>query len=133
MSVFPDLETALSNWALAVVTMPTGVVLSTGSVLDLPEGQCALRFTVVTDPDDGITRRALVDVEAFAPTRALGYNLGKQVHHRLTTARRVDGILVDRVLTVSGPSRRPWDNPNVRRFLSQYRISTRQEEGAPQW
>lgn len=128
---WPDLETALMNWLQETVVLPDGGVLRTGTSLAFNEGESYIRVAVLDCPDDGLTQHATVEIDTFSPSRNLSYNLGRQVRRLLQTARRIDGVLVDRLLTVSGPKRVPWDNSNTRRHLARYRISTRRQEGAP--
>lgn len=128
---FPDVElalvtgipAALADAGFADVTAGD----STPSNLEARAATGFVRVGIVADPDDAITRRATVDVECFATTRARGYALGEAIRGIMLSRRAVGGMLLDRVETVSGPKRVPWDenNEKIRRFLATYRISTR--------
>lgn len=124
---FPDIESELVSGLPSLLVAPGGETISAGTVTpdDLEEVVPYVRVTVIDDPDDGITRRATVTFEHFAASRATAYALGEQTRGILLSKRAIGGLLIDKVLTVSGPKRVPWDNQNLRRFLSTYRISTR--------
>lgn len=130
---WPDLETAVMNWLPTVLVGPEGAEVGFGTTLSFEDGGLYVRVTVIDAPNDGLTQQVVMDVDTFAPSRQVSYDLGKQVCYLLENARRIDGVLVDRLLTVSGPKRVPWDNSNTRRHLSRFRISTRRQEGAPSW
>lgn len=124
---FPDIETALVNGLppLLVVSGGGSVTAGTTTPSNLDAKLPFLRVSVVEDPDDGYTRQATVDIDIFGATRAVAYALGEQTRGLMLSLRRLDGVTLDRVLTVSGPKRVPWDNTNIRRVLATYRISTR--------
>lgn len=124
---FPDIETALVNGLPPLLVVPGGGTVSAGTTTpsNLDARLPFLRVTLVEDPDDGVTRQATVDIDIFGGTRAVAYALGEQTRGLMLSLRRLDGVTIDRVLTVSGPKRVPWDNTNIRRVLATYRISTR--------
>lgn len=99
---------------------------STGDDLDAQAVAGFLRFSMVNDPDNGITRFATVDVETFTTSYARGEAVAERIRGILLNERRIGGVILDRRITVSGPREVPWDdNENLRRFLSTHRISTR--------
>lgn len=123
---FPDLLVALLDWAEAELQAPPGLTLRVGTTLHLPNAQsCFARVRVVDIPNDGVTQRGLVDLDFFAPDRQASYDLGRQADRKLVAPRLAGGVLIDSVLTVSGPKWAPWDNTNTVRTLATYRISTR--------
>jgi len=127
---FPDLELALIQGIpplLAEMGKPDVKAGDTApSNLATVAAKGFVRVQVLSDPDDAFTRRATVDIDYFALTRAGAYDLGVKTHGILLSARSLGGVVLDRVETVSGPKRVPWGSqPEIRRFLSTYRISTR--------
>lgn len=125
---FPDIEDGLIGWLQTRLTPPAGGTLLVAGTYT-PEMEKAhkavVRVELLDDPDDGITRAAFVQIEVFASTRSVAYPLAQEIRGALLSTRKVGEIVVDRVDTVSGPKRVPWDNANIRRFLATYRISTR--------
>lgn len=126
---FPDIEDRLIVGLpvlLAAAGMP-GVVTGSSTPSDLTAAGVKgfLRIALVDDPDDSITRAAIVDIDCFATTRRVAYDVSQKVRGILMSARSVDGMVIDSLRTVSGPKRVPWDNSNIRRLLATYRISTR--------
>lgn len=127
---FPDIETALIEGLPPLLVVPGGGVVKAGSVTDskLTDYVAAgafMRVGVIGGGDDGFTRRAEVDIEHFAASRARAYALAEQTRGILLSKRTIGGVVIDRLVTVSEPKRVPWDNVNIRRFLTTYRISTR--------
>ncbi len=99
---------------------------STGDNLDTQAVNGFLRFSMVLDPDNGVTRFATVNVETFTTSYARGEAVAERIRGILLNERRIGGVILDRRITVSGPREVPWDdNENLRRFLSTHRISTR--------
>lgn len=125
---YPDIETVLIDWLKTVLTAPAGGSLYVGGTYT-PEIEkahaAAVRVELLDDPDDGITRVAYVQIEVYARTRSVAYSLSQEIRDVLWSSRSYGGMVRDRIFTVSGPKRVPWDNANIRRFLATYRISTR--------
>lgn len=84
-----------------------------------------VRVQLINDPDDFFTRFAEVNIECFASTRSVAYDVSEEIRDVLLSSRNLGGVVMDRIETTSGPKRVPWDNSNVRRFLSTYKIHTR--------
>lgn len=123
---FPDIELALITGFKAKLVSTAGqVTVKNETPSNLEDALPFVAVSVLDDSDDDFTRRAQVDVDVYAATRADGYALSEQVRGLLKASARLGGVTIDRVLTTSGPKRVPWDNPGVRRFFATYRISTR--------
>lgn len=136
---FPPLLRALVlNWAplingqeVMVGATPTtlsGITVGYENPADLSAAAVAgfIRFTMIDDVDDGITRFAVVDVETFTTSFSRGAAIAERNRGILLGVRRIGGVILDRSRTTSGPKEVRWDeNNNVRRFLSTHRISTR--------
>lgn len=112
----------------STVTVLDGITAGTDYGTDLAAKAVKgfVRFSLVDDPDDGITRFAVVDVETFTTTYSLGQAIAERNRGILLGVRSVGGVILDRRRTASGPKEVRWDeNNNVRRFVSTHRISTR--------
>jgi len=105
----------------------TGITSGTSIPSDL-EAKAALGFirpTVLDDPDDGVTRFAVVDIQFFCTRYDRGMAISERIRGILRDERRIGGVILDRRRT-GGPKEVPWDdNDTVRCFLSTHRISTR--------
>lgn len=126
--LFPDMEEALIYGlppALEATYGRTGVTVGGNVPAALTGTSAFVRIQLLDDPDDGITRTAVVDVDVFAGTRSLAYDVAQEIRGVLGSVRALGGVLLDEVATESGPKRVPWDNQTIRRFLATYRISTR--------
>lgn len=76
--------------------------------------------------DNGVTDFSYLEIEVFAPTRPVAYALAEDIRARLLEApHRVNGVLLDDVLTSIRPRRLPWANERIRRYAATYRISAR--------
>lgn len=129
---FPDMETALIRFfpgAIVVrdaagILIP-GATVASNTVLDLSKSEYFIRVAAISLPNDGVTQFVTVDIDTFAPTRAVSYDLGVQVGRKLRETRRISGVVIDDMSTVTGPRRLPWDNTRTRRHGATYRLSTR--------
>jgi hypothetical protein len=131
IEVFPDIEKALMDGLpprLAELGRPgvgVGDSVPDDAKLAAFKNTGFLRISLLDDPDNAITRIATVDIDCFAGTRSVAYDVSKKVRGILLSSRSLGGVTIDLVSTTTGPKRVPWDNANVRRLLSTYRISTR--------
>lgn len=77
------------------------------------------------DDDTFRLDRALVDVDAYAATRAEAAALAGSARGRLVAALRgtsTDSAVFGRVSTVQAPAWRPYENPGLRRIGATYEI-----------
>lgn len=64
-----------------------------------------------------------VDVQVFAPTRAVGLPLAELVDDYLTLEKF--DYRIDNMVTQSGPQEVPWADPNVRLWVASYTATCR--------
>lgn len=119
---WPDIEAALI--ADAINRLDVQAAPATPAAL---EGISFLRIQVVGGMDDSITDTALVDVDAFAPTRDGARDLAEKVRAWLhsATGHVFGGVLIDSVRTSLRPRWRSYGNPKIQRFVGSYWVSTR--------
>jgi hypothetical protein len=99
---------------------------------DLSDRAYFVRVLRVGGGDDGITDRALVEADHFAPTRGAAIELAGKGRQLLAgdgpngKFHRVDGRILDKVTAPRGPVERPWSaTRNLRRFTVSYEVSAR--------
>lgn len=124
---FPDIERVvmdlLASFKLGTVATAN---IQTETPIDLETRLPFILVVAGTGDDDGLTDYPLVDVEVFAPTRAMAYALAEDIRARLLEApHRVNGVIIDFVRTTIRPRRLPWANEQIRRFAATYRFSAR--------
>lgn len=122
---YPDVERLLVTY-LGTALGGVRVLTDTPSNLEkiLPVVQVT-RFGGV-DVAPGIDR-PIVDVDAYAATRAAASELAERVRYALLyrlPGTTVGGVGFPRVDTLTGPSWRPYDNSALRRFGASYAITT---------
>lgn len=80
--------------------------------------------------DDGISDAPVMDVDTFAGTRTAAVALAESVRDRLLAApHHVDGVVLDHVITSTGPREIPWGGEGVRRWAATYRVTARRPIG----
>lgn len=141
MTDFPPLQDALRvglplllngqevpiGFPTVVQTELAGITAGTSLPSDLAARAVAgfIRPTVLDDPDDGVTRVAVVDIEVFCTRYDRGIAIMERIRGILRSETRIGGVVLDR-RTTSGPKEVRWDDNNsIRRFISTNRISTR--------
>lgn len=84
-------------------------------------------ITRVSGGDNYVTDQATVDVDVFNTTRALTAVTARIVHARMMGLRHtsVNGVLVDNVETVTGPSWLNYQDENLQRYIMSYVIESR--------
>lgn len=120
--VWPDVEAGLLDY---LADLAPG---SNSTPSDLQTRLPWIRVRRVGGSDDGVTDTAQVDVEVFHSSRAKAYALASAVRERLRgRPPEGPGFLVDRVDTVLAPFEIENPNPNVTRFYSSFRLTTRRQ------
>ncbi|QBS43863.1 hypothetical protein DMB37_30975 [Nocardia sp. CS682] len=78
--------------------------------------------------DDGVTDRPVLQVAAFAATRAQAWTLAEQARRAILTSpgTSVAGVLVDNAQTAIGHQQIPEIDPDDRRVISSYVLSFRE-------
>lgn len=89
--------------------------------------------TRVSGGDNYVTDQATVDVDVFNTTRALASVTARIVHARMMALRHtsVNGVLIDNVETITGPSWLNYEDENLQRYLMTYVIESRVNASAP--
>lgn len=133
---WPDLEALLLDRLVPLIAsglMPADAAILSAST-DLPAdlaGTWHLRVRVISGSDDGVTEQSRVDVDAFAPTREMAYDLAKLARtsmEGLAATARVDGSgLIDGVSTTQRPVWVDYANPDIQCFQTAYVVSVRQQ------
>ncbi|MGW5737017.1 MULTISPECIES: phage tail termination protein [Streptomyces] len=121
----PDIEYATTLWLRA---RHPGVRV----VNELPstlETAVPLLFVAVVPGggDDGVSGEAMLDVQSFAATRTLMWQLADSVHESMLAMRGqyAGGLAVDDVVTNLLPGFVTYNNPAVRRAVASYRLTRR--------
>ena len=119
-----DVELLLIPWLIST--------LNVRAVTDLPENLAdvlpLVQVTRIGGPDNDDNPRfdtPTVDIDCFGVDRGAASGLAGRVHAALRVTLpglQVAGATVTQVLTVTGPSWRPYDNTELRRFSSTYRL-----------
>jgi hypothetical protein len=83
--------------------------------------------TRVSGADNYITDSATVDLDVFNTTRALAAVTARIIHGRMMRLRHtsVNGVLVDNVETITGPSWLNYQDENVQRYVMSYIVESR--------
>lgn len=131
---FPDIEMGLRDILVAefpdeLADQGTGSAtiyhVNTKAVLPLPSPYF-VRVNDITNLDDRITSRHVVNVDVFAPTRDQARDLAERIRtFLLRYPHRSDTVIIDRVVTDSGPASRPWEDVGRHRYGASYQISAR--------
>ncbi|MGW6741632.1 phage tail termination protein [Streptomyces sp. NPDC055025] len=117
-----DVEIALVAWFKSTLSVRTLTDLPAALVEKLP----VLQIQRVGGDDDGLRLdRALIDLNGYAATRLAASELMALARGALLT--QLPGTVTEtavfgRVRTVSAPSWRPYENPNLRRLGATYEL-----------
>jgi hypothetical protein len=128
LAAFPDAEHVVMDALADLVDDPADVVTVIPSDLQdrITAGRHVIRVRVIGGSDDRINDHPRVDVETFAGTRAVAWPLAETIRQRFISGpqRTAHGI-IDRATTEVGPQEITYDDPDVRRVIATYRLSTR--------
>lgn len=117
-----DVEVELVAWFKAKLDVRALTDLPAALVEALP----LLQVQRVGGDDDGIRLdRALIDLDAYATTRLGASTLMAEARGALLTQLRgtaTETAVFGMIRTVSAPSWRPYENPNLRRFGATYEL-----------
>lgn len=130
--MWPDVESALI--ADCDLMLASAEISALPTSTDRPAGLNGNRFVqiqAVTGTDDGLTDRALVDIDCFAPDRDQARDLAERVRSWMggLPGKLAGGVLIDAVATSVRPHWLDFKNPAIQRFAASYRVSTRLVEG----
>lgn len=118
-----DVESVLAPWAEA--TFP-GVFGCAETPPDLEKRLPVVRVGRVGGPDDRFSQHPRVTVDVFAATADEARTLSNEVRDALVFLNGpVNGAVIRGVRCDSGPTRTPWENPDVHRRSATYTVSLR--------
>ena len=126
--MWPDVESALI--ADCDLMLASAEISALPTSTDRPAGLNGNRFVqiqAVTGTDDGLTDRALVDIDCFAPDRDQARDLAERVRSWMggLPGKLAGGVLIDAVATSVRPHWVDYRNPSIQRFAASYRVTTR--------
>lgn len=133
--VWPDVELVVRSWLVANLPASINVRTETDATFgtSTPNASMTLPLVLVQRVPGGSldanlsTDSAAVDVECFAATRAAMWTLYQQVHAwmlRILTQSTQYGT-VDDIEVANGVGELNYNNPDLRRCVTTYRVSTR--------
>lgn len=123
MARFPNAATLV----IAHLSTTLGVRVVTRLPGTLTAAMPLVRITVAGGSDDGLNDEPVVDVEAFAASEGAMWTLiedAREAMHDLA-GRAVGGKLVDSVGTIARPFWLDYENKDVHRAVSTYRLTLR--------
>lgn len=139
--VWPDVEALVRAWLVANVASGTNVRTETDSTFGTTSPSPSMTLPLVliqripggsTDANAS-TEEAAVDVECYGKDRAAMWALYSEVHAwmlRLSGQSTAKGA-VDAVTVANGVGEVNYANPNVRRCVTTYHVSTRPAHTLP--
>lgn len=122
--MYADVEQVLVAYLPAAIPSLTASVETPNTLLQsLP----FVQVTRIGGGDDYITDSAIVDLDIFSTSRANASALARLVHDAMMHLRHtaVGGVLIDHVETETGPMWVNYQDENVQRYVSTYRIESR--------
>ena len=133
---WPDMEALLLARIVprvATELLPEDAEMLSAST-DLPAalaGSWHLRVRVISGSNNSVTERSRVDVDAFAPTREMAYDLSsitRDILEGLAATAEPDGSgLIDAVSTTQRPVWVDYANPDIQCFQTSHIVSVRQQ------
>jgi hypothetical protein len=120
--LFQDTELALITWVKTVEG-----VAHAGSVTDttLSTKLTFVRVMRIGGQDDGVTDRAVVDIDVLAATRGQAWLVAERIRAGLQPRTRAGAAIIDSVRTSVSPRQLPWSNDNIKRYSATYGITLR--------
>jgi hypothetical protein len=121
---WPNVEKALTSTHRTETGVQTGTKIPDG--VELLEK--FVRMARGPGSDDMVTDSPIIDAECFSTSYDTAAVLSEDVRqwfHALR-GRKIAGVLVDKVHTVSSPAWIDYRNPKTNRFVASYRLEYRQ-------
>lgn len=117
---YPDVERALIGYL-------SEQVAEAGDQTPPDLSRPFVRVQRVGGADDGLTDRVRIEVATYAPTRVESQALAEHARQLITACESTSaaGIFVDNVINEAHTGRTAYDNYDVRRISSTYRLSVR--------
>lgn len=122
--MYADIESLLVTYAAAVPGIVAASVETPNDLL----GQCPfVQVTRIGGGDDYLTDSAQVDLDVFGATRVAASDAARAVHNAMMHLRHtaVNGVLIDQVETVTGPSWVNYQDEHLQRYVMSYVIDSR--------
>lgn len=120
--VAPDVETVLAPWLEATL----GVFSCASTPGDLETRLPVIRVTAGGGIGGRFSQHPRISVDVFAVDDDAARTISGQVHEALVFLTGAAGPAVIREVRCDAlPTRRPWDNPAVRRRGAEYTVSLR--------
>ena len=109
-----------------VLGLPRGDVANS-TPEDLHEHEKFVRVMRGTADDDEITQRVLLDIDVFTTEYAAAFPLAELVLAELhqLSGQAADGLLIDRLTTITGAAQKAWPVPSVTRVGLTVRVECR--------
>ena len=126
MRPFTDPVPHVIAYLREVLALPPGDVAN-ATPEDLHEHEYFVRVLRGTSDDDGITQRVLLDFDTFTRDYGEAYSFAETMAARMRelSGQAADGLLIDRVATVTGPIQKAWPVPAVTRVGQTFRVECR--------
>ena len=126
MRPFTDPVPHVIAYLREVLALPPGDVAN-ATPEDLHEHEYFVRVLRGTADDDGITQRVLIDVDTFTLDYGQAFPFAEwvlaELHH--LSGQAADGLLIDRLVTVTGAAQKAWPVPTVTRVGLTVRVECR--------
>lgn len=133
--IWPDVEAVVLAWLKANVASQPNIRTETDATFGTPSPKPSMTLPLVliqripggaTDANAS-TEDAVVDIEYFGEDRPAMWALYREVHAWMLrlSGQRTDKGAVDEVQVSNGVGEIDYANPNVKRCIATYRISTR--------
>jgi hypothetical protein len=131
---YPDIESLLIDLLADFGTVDTVTPADLATVLPF------IRISRIGGTDDRITDTARVDVDCFQSTRVLVQTMAEGVRQHLIAGPYVvlEGAVIDRITTLSGPFEVAWGASGsrstsrgydpIRRFTASYTVTARRPQ-----
>lgn len=126
MRPFTDPVPHVIAYLREVLALPPGDVAN-ATPEDLHEHEYFVRVLRGTADDDGITQRVLIDVDTFTLNYGQAFPFAERVLAELhqLSGQAADGLLIDRLVTVTGAAQKAWPVPAVTRVGLTVRVECR--------
>lgn len=127
-SWFPFIARALAALLIELGLAEIGRV-GTETPVDLQNQLPFIRIVRVGGDSDLVNDYPQVDLDVFAASSVDGERLSEAIRQLLTMPAPpyVDGVLLDRIVCLSGAVERPWADVNIRRYGATYRVVARRQ------
>lgn len=129
-NTWPDSEVAVINWLAA--WLPKGMEVRAEASPNSLKPPFVLVRRIPGGEHDGVSETAIVDVDVFGANRAAMWTLARQVQAAMLalSAHTAKTGLIDEVQVESNFGHVDYGNPNLRRAVATFRLTTRPQATA---